>query len=167
VEPTLIIGYGNLDRQDDGVAWHVLTRLANRLHLPAAASPEEIFPTTEGIFPHLLFDLQLVPEFSETISRYQKVCFIDAHTGRIPEDVKIAPIVPVMQSSPFTHHMTPETCLSLARTLYNSQVKGVLVSIKGFEFGFSHTLSSQTYLLADHAVQMIESWLNNTNSSLL
>jgi hydrogenase maturation protease len=164
VEPTLIIGYGNLDRQDDGVSWHVLVRLAERLHLPFAASPEEPIPTRDDVFPHLLFDLQLVPEMAEIISRYQKVCFVDAHTGRIPEEVKIESLQAIMQNSPFTHHMTPETCLSLANTLYNSQAKAVLVSIRGYEFGFSHTLSPKTLPLADQAVEMIESWLSESTN---
>jgi len=40
---TLVIGFGNPDRQDDGVAWHVLHALAIRMNLPAPDSYEEEF----------------------------------------------------------------------------------------------------------------------------
>ena len=39
----LVIGYGNIDRQDDGVAWHVLREVASRLKVN--------FPQTAGEFP--------------------------------------------------------------------------------------------------------------------
>jgi Ni,Fe-hydrogenase maturation factor len=39
--PVLIVGYGNYDREDDGVAWHILERLANHLGQPLAESPVE------------------------------------------------------------------------------------------------------------------------------
>ena len=31
MDKTLVIGYGNVDRQDDGAAWHILARLAKQL----------------------------------------------------------------------------------------------------------------------------------------
>jgi Ni,Fe-hydrogenase maturation factor len=33
-EAVLIIGYGNLSRRDDSVAWHIMQRLRQRLGLP-------------------------------------------------------------------------------------------------------------------------------------
>ncbi len=35
------------------------------------------------------FYLQLTPEMAEEISAYEYVCFLDAHTGAIPEPVRI------------------------------------------------------------------------------
>ena len=40
----LLLGYGNPDREDDGVAWHILRALAVKMGLPAPDSYEDDFP---------------------------------------------------------------------------------------------------------------------------
>jgi len=155
--PTLIIGYGNPDRQDDGVAWYILTRLAGELGRPVPPVDEGFFPSGEN--PDLLFVLQLIPELAETIAGYRRVCFVDAHTGNVPEDVNIVEVKPEYQRSPFTHHMTADTCLSLAQTIYGQSPQSILVSVRGYEFGFSHELSPVTRHLAEQALTQILSWL--------
>jgi hydrogenase maturation protease len=163
---TLIIGYGNPDRQDDGVAWHILARLAGMLGRPIPHYPDEGFDF-EGCLPELLFTLQITPELAEQISRFTRVCFIDAHTGKIPDDLHIEEIVPSFQRSPLTHHMTPETCLALTQTLYGSSPKSISISVRGFEFGFSHELTQSTNALADRAAAWVYRWLNSTENNLL
>lgn len=151
---TLIIGYGNPDRQDDGVAWHVLTLLASQFGRAVPDSPDEgIFPSGEN--PDLLFTLQLIPELAETIADYERVCFVDAHTGNVPEEIHIAEVQPFYQQSPFTHHMTPQTVLSLAQSIYKRTPQAMLVSVRGYEFGFTRDLSAQTGQLAGVAVTEI------------
>jgi hydrogenase maturation protease len=157
LEPTLIIGYGNIDRQDDGVAWHILARLSQRLGR-AVPTPEEGF-WPGGHYPHLLFALQLTPELAETLAIYQRVCFVDAHTGSVPEEVHLSRVLPEYQPSPLTHHMTPMTCLALCEALYGGSVEGILVSVRGYEFEFSRSLSSKTEVLCNKAVDRIWSWL--------
>ena len=159
VPATLIIGYGNPDRQDDGVAWHILTRLAQEFGRPIPSVDEGFFPNGEN--PDLLFTLQLIPELAETISAYQRVCFVDAHTGNVPEDVNVVEVKPEYQRSPFTHHMTANTCLSLVQTIYGHAAypQAILVSVRGYEFGFSHELSAATCELAEQAVVQIMAWL--------
>lgn len=156
----LILGYGNVDRQDDGVAWHILAGLCQKLGRPAPASPEDEFPSSDS-GPDLYFLLQLTPELAEVIARYDRVCFVDAHTGSVPDDLHKTVVRPEFQSSPFTHHMTPATCLSFARTIYQKDVEGILVSVRGFEFGFSHELSPETAKLAEQAVEKIYNWLED------
>lgn len=148
---TLLIGFGNPDRQDDGAAWHTLLRLAKAVHYPI---PEDF---NAGFSPlgqdvDFLSLLQLTPEVAETISAYDRVYFIDAHTGDQTNDLVISDIEPRFQRSPLTHHMTPETCLDLARTMYNRQPKSTLVSIKGYLFEFEDELSPQTSDAVDQAV---------------
>lgn len=164
MKTTLILGYGNADRQDDGVAWHVLARLARKLGQPAPSTPDDEFAGTgepgAGPNPALIFALQLTPEMAETIARYERVCFVDAHTGRVPQEIQFAPLKSEFQSSPFTHHMTAETCLALAGSLYGRQpAEAVLVSVRGYEFGFSHELSPRTAELAEEATEQIRVWL--------
>ena len=63
---TLIIGYGNQSRRDDGVGWFVLEQLA-ALNLPNV---------------ELETSQQLEVEASETISRFDAVIFVDAAISR-------------------------------------------------------------------------------------
>ena len=157
VPTSLIIGFGNPDRQDDGVAWHILTRLAQEFGRPIPSMDEGFFPVGEN--PDLLFTLQLIPELAETIAAYQRICFVDAHTGNASEDVHVVEVKAEYQRSPFTHHMTADTCLSLVQTIYGQTPQAILVSVRGYEFGFSHELSPGTRLLAEQAVERIMAWL--------
>lgn len=158
MEPTILIGFGNIDRQDDGVAWHILARLSQRLGRETP-SPEDGFWPGDEEYPHLLFALQLTPELAETLSGYQRVCFVDAHTGSVPHEVNLAPIQAEYQPSPMTHHMTPMTVLSLCQTLYGHRIKGTLLSVRGYEFGFDRRLSPQTDALANLATERLWDWL--------
>jgi hydrogenase maturation protease len=156
----LIIGYGNPDREDDGVAWHVLNQLAGRL---GRSHTEEIGDVIEDLDhnPGLLFDLQLMPELSETVSKYERVCFVDAHTGSVPKDLQFIPIEGEFQTSPLTHHMTPQTVLELANTLYGHKTQGYLLSIRGYQFGFSYDMSPATSALANQAVDILWEWIHS------
>ena len=160
MKKTLILGFGNADRQDDGIAWHVLNRLAVRLDRASSVSLDEGFQLS-GTNPELLFVLQLTPEMAETISQFDRVCFVDAHTGNIPGEVNQSPVTPEFQASPFTHHLTPDSCLALSVALYSKLPEAILVSVRGYEFGFDRSLSSQTAPLAEQAAQAIWSWLKD------
>jgi hydrogenase maturation protease len=163
----LILGYGNPDREDDGVAWHVLQKLAHHFNRPITTvdglefdlqkneQPDPRLPAS----PDLAFALQLAPEMAEVLAQYQQVCFIDAHTGAYPEEIRLVQLEPGYQSSPFTHHLTAESCLSLAQTLYGHAPDGVLISIRGYSFGYGVELSEPTALLVEPAVNRIVNWV--------
>ena len=165
VERTLILGYGNLDRQDDGVAWHVLVELAKRAGHPGPFDPGDgILVEQAADAPDcldLMFLLQLTPELAETISKYHRVCFVDAHTGAVPEEVHFSELSHQYQRSPFTHHMTPSTCLAICDTLYGVTLQAVLISIRGYEFGFTSQLSERTQALLPGAVEKVWQWLHS------
>ncbi len=160
---TLIVGYGNPDRQDDGLAWHILAKLAQEFNIEGIDPGSiDFFPV--GNNPDLLFNLQLTPELAETISRYERVCFIDAHTGDVAEDIHFQAIQPEFKSSPLTHHMTPQTLLSLVVSLYSRQPEAVLVSVRGYEFGFSRSLSEKALQLLSKAVEKILAWFDDADN---
>ncbi len=150
----LILGYGNADRQDDGLAWHVLARLARQLSRGVPQEPELDFEF-EDLNPVFLFVLQLTPELAELVAAFDQVCFVDAHTGAIPYEIQVLRLEAQFQNSPFTHHMTPETLLSFCDSLYGHSPQATLVSIHGYEFGFSRRLSASADALADQAVEKI------------
>ncbi len=154
----LLLGYGNPDREDDGVAWHILRALAVKMGLPAPDSYEDDFPEN----PHVdfAFYLQLTPEMAEDISGYEYVCFVDAHTGNIPEEVRIIDVESDFQKSPFTHHLTAQSLLSICETLYNTKPESALLSVRGYRFLFSRTLSEPTSVLVTEAVELVWAWMN-------
>ena len=155
---TLVLCYGNPDRQDDGVAFHIMVRLARELgYILPDPSENDRQPCRRS--PDLMFVLQLSPELAKTLAQFDRICFVDAHSGQMTQDIVWQELKGEYQASPLTHHIAPATCLSLIRTLYNRQPEAVLVSIRGYEFDFSHSLSPQTACLAEQALQRILAWL--------
>jgi Ni,Fe-hydrogenase maturation factor len=155
---TLLLGWGNPDRQDDGAAWHVLAEVARRSGLSLPVELGEAFDPTGGDL-EFYFSLQLTPELSELVSSFERVVFIDAHTGAVPDDLNIRLLSPGFQTSPLTHHLTAESCLELASQLYGSRPEAWLVSVRGFAFGFSRDLSEPTAELVQRAASHLILWL--------
>ena len=152
---TIVLGFGNPDRGDDGVAWHVLAGIANRFGQTLSNENMEAGLIKLSEHTNLWFNLQLIPEVAEELAEHQQAIFIDAHTAEIKEEIKVSKIEPEFQNSPFTHHLTAATCLSLSKTLYHKYPESILVSIRGYDFGFSHILSQKTVGLAEKAVELI------------
>jgi hydrogenase maturation protease len=158
LKKALIIGYGNPDREDDGVAWHILRALTIKLGLPSPESYEDEFPESGLI--DFAFYLQLTPEMAEDISAYEYACFVDAHTGNIPEPVRLIEVESEFQRSPFTHHLTPQSLLSMCETIHGKKPDAALLSVLGHRFLFSRELSQETAELVPQGVELIWDWLN-------
>jgi hydrogenase maturation protease len=158
---TLIIGYGNADRQDDGAGWHVIKNLAEKFDCKIPDDPGASIDITTDILD-LLYILQIYPELAETISHYQRVCFVDAHTSEIPYEICWQKIVPEYEKSPLTHHMSPRTVLSITTTIYGVAPEAILVSIRGYHFKFDRNLSSETAQLVEKATDMIWEWITSS-----
>ena len=155
---TLVIGYGNADRQDDGVGWHILKNLAERVGQQVPEDPGAPIEI-ENETVDLIFLLQIIPELAEMISHYKRVCFVDAHTADISEEISWIKLHPEYERSPLTHHMSPKTVLSISAIIYGSAPEAILVSVRGFSFEFSQALSPQTATLSQEAVEKIWSWI--------
>lgn len=155
---TLIIGYGNPDRQDDSAAWHTLYRLAARLGRPLPEGPEEGF-LPEGLEPDLWFALQLTPEMAETCAEYDTVLFVDAHTGQTSEDILFQPVSGTGGSSILTHHLSPEACIALTWSIYFRRPQAHLLTIRGYSFQFSREMTPETDRLVDQAVDILWDWM--------
>lgn len=156
---TLIIGIGNSDRQDDGVGWHILKQLAERFGKAVPEDPGEIVEVrTEKA--DLMFILQIYPELAETLSHYERVCFVDAHTADIAEEISWVALDPEYEKSPLTHHMSPRTVLSIGATIYDQMPEAILVSVRGYQFQFERALSPRTKALAKEAIDRLWDWIN-------
>ena len=136
---TLIIGYGNQSRRDDGAGWFVLEQLA------ALDLPNVEMETSQ----------QLEVEAAETISRFDAVIFVDAAIPEAPEPVQRTVVTPNFQSHAVAHYLTPADVLSLCQTLYHREPKAVLFSIRGRDFNFGTTLSPEVEQAAREVVKQI------------
>lgn len=142
---TLIIGYGNRSRRDDGVGWFVIEKLA-ALNLPGV---------------ELEIGQQLEIESAETISRYDAVIFVDAAIPEAPEAIQRTVIAPQFQSHAVAHYLTPADVLSLCQTLYHREPKATLFSIRGRDFNFGTTLSPEVEQAARDVVKQIVEIIRN------
>jgi Ni,Fe-hydrogenase maturation factor len=109
------------------------------------------------------FQLQLTPEMAEDISAYEYVCFVDAHTGSIPEPIRLIGVESAFQNSPFTHHLTAQSLMSMCETLYGRKPDSALLSILGHRFLFTRQLSQETAILVPQAVELIWDWIQARN----
>lgn len=151
---SLVIGFGNLDREDDGVAFGVINTLRQRLG-QATLAEEEGEPAEPGNQIDSIFVMQLAPELLEPMAEYDQVIFVDAHVRTDLPDLQWAPVQPEYISSTFTHHMTPAMLLALVQMLYQREPVGYIVSIRGHTFDFRRGLSAASEALVEPAVEQI------------
>jgi hydrogenase maturation protease len=124
---TLIIGYGNPLRGDDGFGWHAAMRLLDLIH-------------DAGI--EILAVHQLTPELMDPISRARRVIFIDAAVGEDAGKLTVATLETTGGPVPaFTHFATPAALLEGARSLYGARPEALLITVVGLDFEIGEELS--------------------------
>lgn len=141
---TLVIGYGNDSRNDDGIGWFVVAELMRR-ELPGV-----VFETAH----------QLEVDFAETVRDFERVIFVDA---AIPESAEAwwqEDVNPGFHSHAVAHFMTPGDILGLCQTLYGRTPRGVAFSIRGHDFNFGTALSPATRSAALEVVDQITGLIN-------
>jgi hydrogenase maturation protease len=141
---TLVLGYGNRSRTDDGVGWFVLERL-QELGLPNV---------------ELLTSHQLDVDHAELISGFDDVIFVDAAIPQCPQPIARTVVQPCLRSHAVAHYLTPSDLLELAQTLFGRAPRGILFSIRGSDFNFGTTLSPATERAACDVVRQIEDLLS-------
>lgn len=122
---TLVIGYGNNSRRDDGIGWFVAEILSG-MDLPRA--------DIETLH-------QLEVELAEALIRYDRVIFVDAAVPELPQRIQCSRVDPDFQSHAVAHYLTPPDVLSLCKTLYGHEPEAWLFSIRGVDFNFGMELT--------------------------
>lgn len=152
---TIVIGYGNIDRADDGAAFHIINLLRQALGKESLA--DEVTGLEElGSDLDSLFIPQLTPELMDLLLDYERIIFVDAYTGPGEEAIHCARIIPECTSSQlFSHHLTPGAFLAFLQTLYNHTPESFLVSIRAEKFDFSPLLSPRTKASLKPACELI------------
>ena len=152
---TLVAGFGNLYRRDDGVARFVANVLLERLGRAPLDSLDDGFEDLGHPLDIVVLH-QLVPELAETVKDYDLIIFVDAHVANsMPEDIHEERLA-VSYRTPFVYHQThPSSILALAQQMYGSAPEAVLLSIVGYDFDFGEGLSEATAALVTPAVARI------------
>ncbi|MCD6291657.1 MAG: hydrogenase maturation protease [Anaerolineae bacterium] len=150
----LILGYGNVSREDDGIGFHVLNAVARRLGRPPLPLDDDGLSDLRHQVD-LVFLPQLVPEMAETLAEYDVVYFVDAHTGAYDEALHWEELERGYVPSPLTHHLTPATLLELTSMLCGRTPAGYLISVRGYRFGFGMELSPEAAELCEKAAERI------------
>ncbi|MCL0069893.1 hydrogenase maturation protease [Dehalococcoidia bacterium] len=154
MKKTLVIGFGNVHRRDDGVGFVVINSVRERLGRPPLDAEDDGFDDLGHEIDTLLLH-QLVPDMAEMIAGYDLVIFVDAHVGIIPELLREEEVIARCETTTVPHQLHPRTVLALAHQLYGGQSRGVLLSIRGHDFDFGEGLSTQTAALVPAAVNRV------------
>ena len=132
---TIVLGIGNIGRQDDGLGWLFLDYLK-----------DEGFKDIE-----IEYRYQLQIEDAELISNYENVIFIDA----TKEQTKNGFYYKTCESSDkfgfSSHELVPETILYLANNLYNHNPKAFILGIQGYEWNLEIGLSVEAKVNLNNA----------------
>jgi len=112
---TLIVGYGNPLRGDDGVGQAVALAFAG----------EAAIDGVDALACH-----QLTPELAERFAAAARVVLIDAAVGREAGGVSVARLRPApAPSSSLGHHVEPTQLLHMALGLYGRSPEAYLVTV--------------------------------------
>ncbi|MDP3046148.1 MAG: hydrogenase maturation protease [Chloroflexota bacterium] len=151
---TLVIGYGNPSRNDDGVGLAVVNHLRQRLGLKTLDETTDGFDDLGGGLD-TLFLQQLTPELAETVAAYDRLILVDAHTGAYPDLVHQTQLSPRHDPAMVSHVLKPDHLLALAQQFCGRSPRAELISVRGFDFNFGETLSQQTAQGVAQVVQHI------------
>lgn len=120
---TLLIGYGNPLRGDDGVGWVMAERLMGVEGITAVSAH------------------QLLPELIDQIAEVDHVIFVDATVQGKPGDIGVREIFPDTMGLATSHGMEPVVLLAYVEQLYGRSLQAHLVTITGQDFGYKENLS--------------------------
>jgi len=141
---TLVIGYGNTLRGDDGAGFLAAELLRDRIHRPDI---------------EILSQHQLLPELMEPISRASRVIFIDASVSGRAGKVHRIPLRPAPACARVTHHATPEALLAGAQSLYGHTPEATLYVIPGRNFQVGQELTPSVRRAVNELVATLEKQL--------
>jgi len=135
---TLVIGYGNTLRGDDGAGIRAAELVATRL------------PDVDSLCVH-----ELQPELAETISLYDRVFFLDASIRS--ERLRQFTLEPGAAAPDGSHTLSPATLLSLSQTLYRRLPHtATLIEIPAFRCDFGEQLSTETEGFVNACVEKVQ-----------
>lgn len=124
---TLLIGYGNTLRRDDGLGFRV-----------AEAVETWQIPGVKALPCH-----QLTPELAADIAEADRVIFVDATLPQDPHSpIVVQRLLPKAGPSSLQgHHSDPKSLLSLTQALYRQQPIAYSMLLPSWDMGYGESLS--------------------------
>jgi hydrogenase maturation protease len=151
----VVMGIGNLDRGDDGVAYHVVNRLRRRLGSTPLDEGETGLGETAAEAA-VLFVRQLVPELTLDVGGCDRLIFVDAHVPAEPRPIVCTRLRPEARlSSRLSHCLPPEGFLWLLQALVSRAPESYLVSVRAERFDLVRRLSPAAAALVTPAASII------------
>lgn len=141
----LMIGYGNLLRQDDGAGYQVAEMLKKQLD-PRAAKVLAVHQLT----PELVLELA-----AENVER---VLFIDARRGQ-DQPLIMRKLDPTLATGSCGHQLAPELLLHMAHALYHCSPQAWLLTLAAQQLDMGARFSHKTQAAITTAVTLIEAML--------
>jgi hydrogenase maturation protease len=148
---TLVIGYGNPDRGDDGAALHVVNRLRARMGQPPLAEDDGGLGDIGG--DTAVFVPQLVPELAVDAAAYERVVLVDAHVTEEHRPVVYFRLQPEYQPPTLSHQLSPAMFAWLVQAAHGKNRAAFLVSLRGHCFEPQRGLSPATAALVEPAAE--------------
>ncbi len=146
-KPTLVIGYGNSLRSDDGIGQ--IVAIAINTASQSELSEMKLKELT-AIATH-----QLTPELAEKIIQFEQIIFIDAEVNSDRIKIKEIEVNRLNSKNNWTHHINAEFLIHLVNYLYQKTPKTWLITIpiKNIELG--EEISKEVKKEADKVIKYI------------
>lgn len=146
MKKTLVIGYGNPLRRDDGVGWVLAEELEKRYsqsHVECRMS------------------IQLVPEMAARFGEFDQVLFIDAAVSGNPGFISINEVKKGQASEkPLNHEFDFDEMVSFAEMFHPKIPQLTLFTVSGSDFSFGAGLSEQVAASIPGALVALEEFIN-------
>lgn len=133
---TIVIGYGNTLRSDDGAGYRVAEQMARWQHLGLTTWPAQ----------------QLLPEMAAALAEVELAIFVDVKAQAATlECCRLEPQARQLR----THHLEPTSLLALTEQLYGCQPRAYWLLLPAENFAFGEQLSPRTQASLDQAATKI------------
>jgi hydrogenase maturation protease len=136
----LLIGIGNVGRNDDGLAWKFLDRVKGTM-------PKEW---------ECVYRYQLNIEDADLLSNYDTVVIVDAYNEKLPRGYAMEECHANVGFEYTTHALSPCTVLALCNKLYEIKPLTFVVKIQGYDWDLKEGLSDQASINLVKAVSYFE-----------
>jgi hydrogenase maturation protease len=144
-----IAGFGNTDRQDDGVGIILASRIAQWLQ------------GKSGYNVKLSLEHQLLPELAEELGGVDLAIFVDADMFQHESGWSIAELYSNPRIDGFNiHSMSPAWLLELSEKLGTPPKRALTLSVSGSSFDFSRNITSECETRMDAAEKAFHEWFD-------
>jgi len=139
MKKTLIIGYGNSLRSDDGIGRYLAEKIER-----------EQWPNIQTLSVH-----QLTPELVTVIAAVDQVIFLDAQSNLQDNNLQLQELSPKISPTGLGHRGDPGELLALTQQLYGQAPRAWWLLIPAHHFDWGETFSDVT----NQAIPVAIQWL--------